>query len=74
MATTKTKTTTKRARKDDGVYWVVSTRNRWMRWVPLAVCRTEKLAIAYRNLLEQDSILGIEYAKVNRVTLLKELP
>lgn len=66
---TKEVKTVRKAKANDGVCWVVSVRNRLFGWTPFAVYTTAKKANAKRLELEDTSVLGRRYAKVDRVIL-----
>ena len=56
-------------RKNDGVYWVVSVRNKLFGWKPFQVFKTYEKASDRAKELESTSVLGVKYAKVDRVQL-----
>lgn len=68
MAATK-KVTARKAAKDDGVYWVVSCRNKLFGWTPTYVFKTLTAATDKRDELENTSVLSWRFAKVDRVQL-----
>lgn len=63
------KVTARKATKDDGVYWVVSCRNKLFGWTPTFVFKTYSKACDKRDDLENTSVLSRQFAKVDRVQL-----
>lgn len=62
------KVATKRAPKDNGIYWVVSQRD-FVTWVPKYVYKTEAAARAAERQFENYNPSVIQKYKVSRVEL-----
>ena len=69
MATAKKAAKKKAAPKDDGIYWVLSTRSKLFTFTPVAVYKSQAAANTDRLAIEAVSPYGGKGAKVDRVTL-----